>query len=143
MKIEPDPVDKILETHGISGPWEPLTATGVANRIYATQEVVIRVAREHAEALRDARTESVAAPVAYDAGLLTPRLLVFDDSGAILDRPYSIWERVHGETLGLLSSDPLSMPNTWRQVGNQMAKLHLNVKQFDDQKNIYTSPGEI
>ena len=109
-----DPVDKILQACGISGPWELLNATGLANRIYATKDVVIRVAREHEEALRDARTESIAAPVAYEAGLLTPRLLVFDDSGDILDRPYSIWERVHGETLGLVSSGPHSMPNTWR-----------------------------
>ena len=127
----PDPIDRILEVCGINGPWEPLHATGVANRIYATNDVVIRVAREHSEALRDARTESIAAPVAYEAGLLTPRLLVFDESGELLDRPYSIWERIHGETLGLLSLAPHSMRNTWRQIGHQMARLHINVKQFD------------
>ena len=113
---------------------------GVANRIYATKDVVIRVAREHPEALRDARTESIAAPVAYEAGLLTPRLFVFDDSRDLLDRPYSIWERVHGETLGLISSDPHSMPNTWRQVGHQMALLHVNVKQFEDPKKYLHEP---
>ena len=88
MKNTPDPIDKILDVCGIEGPWEPLNATGVANRIYATKDVVIRVAREHDEALRDARTESRAAPVAYKAGLLTPRLLVFDESGEFLDRPF-------------------------------------------------------
>ena len=102
----PDPIDEILEACGLKGPWEPLPATGLANRIYATKDVVIRVAREHPEALRDARTESIAAPVAYGAGVLTPRLLVFDESKELLDRPYSIWERVKGQTLGLISSDP-------------------------------------
>jgi len=140
MVDTPDPIDKILEVCGISGPWEPLNATGVANRIYATKDVVIRVAREHPEALRDARTESIAAPVAYAAGLSTPRLFVFDDSRELLDRPYSIWERVHGETLGLISSDPHSMPNTWRQVGHQMALLHVNVKQFADPKKYLHEP---
>ena len=135
-----DPIDKILEVCGISGPWEPLDATGVANRIYATKDVVIRVAKEHPEALRDARTESIAAPVAYEAGLLTPRLIVFDDSRDLLDRPYSIWERVHGETLGLISSDPHSMPNTWRQVGHQMSLLHVNVEQFEDPKKYLHEP---
>ena len=101
LENTPDPIDKILEVCGISGPWESLNATGVANRIYATKDVVIRVAKEHPEALRDARTESIAAPVAFEAGLLTPRLFVFDDSRDLLDRPYSIWERVHGETLVL------------------------------------------
>lgn len=140
MNNTPDPVDEILEVCGLNGPWEPLNATGVANRIYATKDVVIRVAREHPEALRDARTESIAAPIAYEAGLLTPRLLVFDESGDLLERPYSIWERVHGETLGLLASDPHSMPNTWYQVGHQMAQLHVNVKPFDDPKQYLHEP---
>ena len=42
-----DPVDRILVMYGIRGPWQPLRATGVANRIY------------------DARTELVAAPAAW------------------------------------------------------------------------------
>ena len=50
---------------------------------------------------QSARTESVAAPVARHEGTLVPRLVAFDDSGAIVDRPYSLWERIHGETLGL------------------------------------------
>jgi len=140
IKNTPDPIDKILEACGINGPWEPLHATGVANRIYATKDVVIRVAREHPEALRDARTESIAAPVAYAAGVLTPRLLIFDDSRDLLDRPYSVWERINGQTLGLFSSDPYSMPNTWRQVGHQLAVLHVHVKQCDDPRQYLHEP---
>ena len=122
----------ILDVYGMHGSWAPLDATGVANRIYATQDVVIRVANNHEEAHKDAKTESIAAPVAYEAGLLTPRLLVFDDSRNLLDGPYSIWERVHGETLGLVSDDPRAMSNTWCQVGYQMGNLHVNVKHVDD-----------
>ncbi len=140
MESTTDPIDEILDACGMIGPWEPLEATGVANRIYATKDVVIRIAKEHQEALRDARTESIAAPVAYAAGVLTPRLLVFDESGKLLDQPYSIWERVHGETLGLISKDPDSMPNTWRQVGHQMALLHVNVKPFQDAKKYLHEP---
>ena len=55
-----DPVDAILAHHGIDGPWQPLKATGLANRIYATRDVVVRVATDHPEAIADARTESVA-----------------------------------------------------------------------------------
>jgi len=135
-----DPIDEILEASGLKGPWEPLPATGLANRIYATKDVVIRVAKEHDEALRDARTESIAAPIAYAAGILTPRLLVFDESGELFDRPYSIWERVHGETLGMLMLEPHSMPNTWRQVGHQMGLLHTTVKPFDDSKKYLHEP---
>ena len=78
----------------------PLNATGLANRVYATADVVLRVATDHPDAVPDARTESVAAPAARGAGIRTPRLLAFDDSRALVNRPFSIWERVHGETLG-------------------------------------------
>jgi aminoglycoside phosphotransferase (APT) family kinase protein len=127
-----DPVDEILAHHGCQGPWQPLPATGVANRIYATQELVLRIAVESEEALKDARTESVAAPVARAAGVLVPRLVAFDDSGAIVDRPYSLWERIHGETLGLFASDPTLCPQTWRAVGRQLALLHNRVQECPD-----------
>jgi len=75
-----DPIDEILDTCVMNGPWEPRLATWLANRIYATQDVVIRVAKEHVEALRDARTESIAAPIAHKTGLSTPRIHVYDES---------------------------------------------------------------
>jgi aminoglycoside phosphotransferase (APT) family kinase protein len=127
-----DPVDEILTHHGCQGPWQQLPATGVANRIYATQELVLRIAVEGEEALKDARTESVAAPVARAAGVLVPRLVAFDDSGAIVDRPYSLWERIHGETLGLFASDPTLCPQTWQAVGRQLALLHSRVQECPD-----------
>ena len=76
-----DPVDAILAHHGLQGPWQQLPATGIANRIYATDDLVLRIAVEGQEALDDARTESVAAPVAGAAGVCVPRLVAFDDSG--------------------------------------------------------------
>lgn len=127
-----DPVDEILAYHGCQGPWQQLPATGVANRIYATQELVLRIAVESEEALKDARTESVAAPVARAAGTLVPRLVAFDDSGAIVDRPYSLWERIHGETLGLFAPDPTLCPQTWQAVGRQLALLHSRVQVCPD-----------
>lgn len=122
-----DPVDALLERHGIRDPWEPLACTGVANRIYATRDVVLRIATDHPEAVPDARTESVAAPVARAAGLPVPHLIAFDDSREIAAGPYSIWERIHGETLGQYRPDPDAVPDTWRAVGRQLAKLHTTV----------------
>ncbi len=136
----PDPINTIREVCGMSGSWYRLESTGLANRIYATRDVVVRIATDHEEAFSDARTESVAAPVAHAAGLLTPRLLVFDDSRQLLDRPYSVWERVNGKTLGRLSPDPHSMSDTWRQVGSQLALLHVRVKQCDDPNGYLDKP---
>jgi len=123
-----DPVGEILERHGITGPWSTLESTGVANRIYATRDVVLRVATDHPEAVSDARTESVAAPVVSAAGIPAPRLLAFDDSRTLIDRPYSLWERVHGETLGVFAPDPQSAGPVWREAGRQLARLHTRVQ---------------
>jgi hypothetical protein len=73
---------------------------GLANWVFATDAIVLRVASDHPDAVPDARTESVAAPVAHQAGVRTPRLIAFDHSRALVDRPYSVWERMHGMTLG-------------------------------------------
>jgi aminoglycoside phosphotransferase (APT) family kinase protein len=127
-----DPVDAILAHHGLQGPWQQLPATGIANRIYATDDLVLRIAVEGQEALDDARTESVAAPVARAAGVCVPRLVAFDDSGTVVDRPYSLWERVHGETLGLFAPEPRSCPATWRAVGRELALLHNRVQDCPD-----------
>ncbi|MCP4643182.1 MAG: aminoglycoside phosphotransferase family protein [bacterium] len=136
----PDPVDAILAAHGVRGSWEAMRATGVANRIYATSDVVLRVASDHPEAIPDARTESVAAPVAHAAGILTPRLLAFDDSRELTDRPFSLWERVHGETLGLHSPDPHTAQDTWRRVGRELALLHSRVTECDDPNGYLDEP---
>ena len=131
MNRADDSVGDILARQGIDGPWHPLTAPGLANRIYATDDVVLRIATDHPEAVEDARTESVAAPVARAAGVLVPRLIAFDDSRTIVDHPYSLWERVHGETLGLLPPTP-RLTATWAAVGRQLARLHGDVRDCPD-----------
>src|SRR5215471_9186708 len=75
-----DPVAGILAVYGVPGPWCRLHSTGIANRVYATPDVVLRVATDHDDAIADALTESIAAPVALAAGILTPHLIAFDNS---------------------------------------------------------------
>lgn len=97
----PDPpIATILAAYGIREPWRELPSTGLANRVYATRDVILRVVTDHEDAVVDALTESVAAPIARAAGILTPRLIAFDNSRKLVDRPFSLWERIHGETLG-------------------------------------------
>jgi aminoglycoside phosphotransferase (APT) family kinase protein len=136
-----DPVDEILAAYRVAGPWQRLEATGVANRIYATPDLVLRVATDHPDAIVDARTESIAAPVARDAGILTPWLIAFDDSRTIVDRPFSLWERVHGETLGRADLRGNIREAIWGEVGQQIARLHKRVKSCPDPNGYLDTPG--
>ena len=141
MNLEPGLIDAMFARHGVSGPWEPLPSTGLANLIYATRDAVLRVATDHPDGLVDARTESVAAPVARAAGILTPRLIAFDDTRTLVGRPFSLWERVHGETLGLMNLPSCQMADIWRDVGRELARLHLLVRECADPDGYLDDPG--
>ncbi|HUE73109.1 MAG TPA: aminoglycoside phosphotransferase family protein [Pirellulaceae bacterium] len=136
-------VNAILEHHGIHAPWLALRSTGVANWIFATQDVVLRVSTDHTDAVPDARTESVAAPVARTAGIPVPALIAFDDSRALVDRPYSLWERIHGETLGMFAPHPEAATGTWRAVGVELARLHSRITSCADPNRWLDEPGRV
>jgi aminoglycoside phosphotransferase (APT) family kinase protein len=127
--------------HGVSGPWEALPSTGLANHVFATRDVVLRLATDHPDGVVDARTESVAAPVARAAGILTPRLIAFDDTRTLVERPFSLWERVHGETLGLASMRPRQLAAVWQAVGRELARLHLRIQECADPEGYLDEPG--
>ena len=139
--VEPAHIDAMFALHGIRGRWSPLPTTGLANRVYATHDVVLRVATDHVEAVPDARTESVAAPAAHAAGIRTPRLIAFDDSRALVDRPWSLWERVHGATLGMLEPSQEQLARVWQDVGRELARLHDRVTTCPDPRGWLDSPG--
>lgn len=138
---EPAAIDSIFAAHDIAGAWRKLPALGIANEIFATQHVVLRVATDDPQAIPDARTESVAAPAAYAAGIVTPRLIAFDDSRRLVDRPYSLWERVHGETFGAVTTDPDRRARVWWQVGREMARLHSRIDTCEDPRGWLDAPG--
>ena len=140
MNLSSSMVDAMFARHGVSGPWEPLPSLGLANRIFATCDVVLRVATDHPDGVVDARTESVAAPVARAAGILTPQLIAFDDTRTLVDRPFSLWERVHGETLGLTKLARHQMADVWRGVGRELARLHLRVRECADPDGYLDQP---
>lgn len=141
MNLDPELIDAMFARHGVPGPWQVLPSTGLANRIFATRDVVLRVATDHPDGVVDARTESVAAPVARAAGILTPRLIAFDDTRTLVERPFSLWERVHGETLGLTSLSPGQTADVWRGVGRELARLHLRVRECTDPEGYLDEPG--
>jgi aminoglycoside phosphotransferase (APT) family kinase protein len=132
----------MFSAYGVRGAWQPLASTGIANWIYATEDVVLRVATDHRDGVPDARTESVAAPAAYAAGILTPRLIAFDDSRTLVDRPFSLWERIHGGTLGEITLPDEARSAAWRAVGRELARLHRLVTACPDPHGYLDVPGE-
>jgi aminoglycoside phosphotransferase (APT) family kinase protein len=138
----PDVIAAIFAKYDITGAWEPLLSTGVANWIYATRDVVLRVATDHRDAVPDARTESVAAPAARAAGILTPRMIAFDDTGTIVDRPFSLWERIHGATLGRIKLSREARLAAWRAVGCELARVHRLVTVCPDPYGYLDTPGD-
>jgi len=135
-----DPATTILAVYGIPGPWRRLPSTGIANRVYATHDVVLRVATDHDDAVVDTLTKSIAAPVALPAGVLTPRLIAFDNSRKFVDRPFSLWGRIHAETLGLVNLDKDARERVWREVGQQIARLHECVRSCPDDNAYLDTP---
>jgi aminoglycoside phosphotransferase (APT) family kinase protein len=137
-----DRIDAIFAEYRIAGAWEQLASTGVANWIYATRDVVLRVATDHPDGVPDARTESVAAPAAYAAGILTPRMIAFDDTRSLVNRPFSLWERIHGRTLGQATLSPEASQVAWRAVGRELARVHHLVTVCHDPHGYLDTPGD-
>lgn len=129
--ISPDDVSAIFARHGVRGAWQVLPAYGIANHIFATDDVVLRIATDHPQARPDAYTEIVAAPVARAHGIAVPRLLAFEEG------EYSLWERVHAETLSQL---PFA-PRPWRELGGELARLHDRVRACHDPNGWLDTPG--
>lgn len=130
---------EILRKNRIDEACVKLSTHGIANEIYATENYIIRTPTDHPEAISDAFTESVAAPVAKSNGIKTPELICFDDSYSILNKTYSIWERIHGVTLGEIE-DYLHYYNTWEEIGFEVGKTHVNIKHCEDPKGWLDSP---
>jgi aminoglycoside phosphotransferase (APT) family kinase protein len=105
-----------------------LPETGIFNAIYLLgDDLILRVPRDHPAHVAAVRKEAVAVPAARQAGVRTPRLVVFDDSLELLPVPFTVYERVHGETLGLLGLEPEDTPAVWRELGRDLARLHAGV----------------
>ena len=109
-----------------------LPQIGIFNKIYQLEDdFILRISRQHPRSFTIAQTEALAVPLARKAGVRTPELLVHDASRDIIPVPYTIFERVRGETLGLLDLEPQDTPDVWREVGRDLARLHTSVLESD------------
>lgn len=132
-------LNSVLDKHGLGRrSIEPLASTGVINTIFALgDDLVLRIPKAIDEGLADTYTESVAVPVAHAAGVKTPDLVVFDDDRDIFDVPYTVYERVHAETLTQASCTP----DACRELGRDLAVLHAGVTECPDPFDRLDDPG--
>jgi aminoglycoside phosphotransferase (APT) family kinase protein len=119
----------IAERHHLaSDSFNRLPEVGIFNAIYLLgEDWVLRVPRQHPAHLAALRKEAVAVPAARAAGVRTPHIVAFDEACDLLPVPYAIYERIHGETLGLLQLDVQETPSAWRALGHDLARLHTGV----------------
>jgi aminoglycoside phosphotransferase (APT) family kinase protein len=130
-QVSTEALSAIAGRHGLEAKgFSRLRNAGIFNEIYLLGSgYVLRVPREAPPFVAAIRKEAVAVPAARVAGVRTPALIAFDDSLALLPVPYAIYERVQGETLGLLDLEPADTPGVWREVGRDLARLHEGVSE--------------
>lgn len=97
--------------------------------------LVLRVPKDHPDAVADTYTGSVAAPVAHPAGVRTPALVAFDDERDLAPVPLSVFERADGEALVHLGAHPQDLGQLWGELGRDLAILHRDVTVCDDPYN--------
>ena len=115
-----------------------LPQIGLFNKIYQLgEDFILRISRKHPKSFTIAQRECIAVPLARAVGVRTPELLVHDASRKIIPAPFTIYERIHGETLGLLDLEPHDTPDVWREVGHDLAQLHTSVSEADIAKLEY------
>jgi aminoglycoside phosphotransferase (APT) family kinase protein len=149
----PDPVEltsaalhAICERHGlnVSG-FSPMPAVGITNTQFALGDcLVLRLPRNHPGIFAVTLREAAAVPTARLAGVRTPRIVAFDNSRALVEAPYTIYERAQGETLGLLGLEPHQTTDAYRGLGADMARLHHGVtgEQIDPGQKCSLTPGD-
>ena len=123
-------IKEIIDKNNIHEDFIEVQTSGLANKIYMSNNFVLRIPTDHEEAISDALTESVAAPIAYSHGIKTPRLICFDNSYSILNKSYSIWERIHGLTFGELKTE--NYKNIWYEFGKELGKIHKRITECPD-----------
>jgi aminoglycoside phosphotransferase (APT) family kinase protein len=132
-EVTTEALHAIAARHGLGvSTFSMLPSVGIFNTIYLLGEhLVLRVPRNHPNAFACLRKEAVAVPAARRAGVRTPDLVVFDDTQELLPAPYAVFERVRGETLGLLDREPRDSAAAYRELGRDLALLHTRVSRDD------------
>jgi aminoglycoside phosphotransferase (APT) family kinase protein len=112
------------------GPIRPrrLPERGIFNAIFKlNSQVILRVPRKHPRFIQSSRHESIAVPAARKAGVRTPELIAFDDTLELLPVPFTLYERVPGQSLEALDLEPGAGWVVWHELGGDLARAHVGV----------------
>lgn len=116
---------------------------GLVNHVYFVGNGhVLRIPRNTGWAVDDALTESVAVPVAVEAGLKTPSLVAFDCGKAVLPVPIMLYQKARGSPLGLAPVLLSETPDAFREAGRQLGLLHQMVNACPDPNGFLDSVEE-
>ena len=121
----------IERKHGLEGHLVRLRSIGYVNRVWATEAVVVRIARQ-GPAEWEMWNERAAIPAACASGVRAPRLIAFDGDRDIVETPFVICERVGGRPLSFVPhTSTASIADLYRDLGEQLATLHSGVTDCD------------
>lgn len=99
--------------------------SGEANHAFRLgDDLVLRFPRDDGQLAADLRKERVVIPVARSAGVLTPEIVAFDDSGRDIDAPYLVVRRVPGIDLERQELPRGQLAAVYRAVGQNLTALH-------------------
>lgn len=129
IDIMPATIAAIVARHRLgTRTFAPLASLGTATTIYLLGDAyILRVPHNHPAAIAGIRTDPFTIPAARSAGVRTPQLIAFDDRADLLPVPYGVYERVLGEPLDRLGLPREATPHVWRELGYDLARLHMGV----------------
>lgn len=118
---------KLADRQGISGELGQIKTGGIINEVWTIGEGhVLRIVAEGTEVECDdeARRESAVAPLVDRAGITAPALIAWGEADDLAPRPWTLYERAPGVTLGDCEEPYEHFEPAYRQIGEAMARLH-------------------
>lgn len=138
--VEPETLQEIAKRHG-ERDVRRLPQVGLFNAVYALgNDLILRIPRQHPDFVAATEREAVASPLAKRVGVRTPALVAYDSSLSLLPVPFLVYERVRGETLELLGTEPETTPDVWRELGRDYSALHHGVARTPENTHLEAPP---
>jgi len=141
--VRPHVLEAIVRRHGLASlpihrqPW-----SGAMNSLYELgNDHLLRVPLDIPQATRCIVEEAQVLPLLERHGIEAPRLVAFDDTRELIDVPYTIYRRVHGQSMDWWEVHNAGSPDLYRAIGAELATVHSRVTEFPGLPEILTTPS--